>query len=268
MTVRGKLAWLAYRMWRGLFPRDLTYIFVLAHARSGSNLTGHILMSHPRIVGMGEHGAVYKTQRDMDRLAGRAHFHQRQVIPQPFVVDQMTHGNATPELKLLARSDVRLIFLIRQPTGSIASLMQFPNVTLETARAYYTQRLDGLCTIAEAVATADSAYFLTYERLTGSPDSTLKSLSGFLGLTEPLSSQYRDFGLTQMPATDKIHSGKISEPREWPELSGIDECWDMYNRANEIISRACSRNTDGERGIRENSEQKKAAQYRSRLGQE
>lgn len=222
----------------------MTYIFLLAHARAGSNLMGHILMSHPQVVGMGERRGVYKTQTDMYRLAAQSHFHQRQMIPRPFVVDQITDGEWTPELALLVRSDVRLIFLIRQPVGAISSLMQFPKTTLETARRYYIRRLDELCSIAEVVAAPDSAYFLTYERLTSSPNRVLDSLTGFLGLSEPLSPEYRDFGLANLPASDKIHLGKISKPREWPELSGMDECWNLYNRANGTLSRACSLNIE------------------------
>jgi len=206
-------------------PRAL---LILGHMRSGSTLLLHLLVNHPRIAGLGERNAIYLGPHDFGRLALRA----RLARPQPlarlrYVADQLNHNHLTPRLELFADPRLCLLFLVRRPGPSLASLLELTRTyyepwSVERAVDYYVERLDALARYAgtlsaAAAGTAGRAAFLTYEELTERPTETLASLQSFLDLdSEPAFSetyQVHDFTGTRGDPSANIRSGRIERPR-------------------------------------------------------
>ena len=203
-------------------------LLLLGHMRSGSTLLLHLLVNHPQIAGLGERNAIYLGPHDFGRLALRA----RLARPQPlarlrYVTDQLNHNHLTPHPELFAHPRLRLLFLVRRPEPSLASLLDLTRThyepwSVERTVDYYVERLGALARYAgtspsAAASILERAAFLTYEELTDRPGQTLASLQSFLDMdTEPAFSEtYRvhDFTGTRGDPSENIRSGRIGRPR-------------------------------------------------------
>lgn len=96
--------------------------------RSGSTLLHHLLINHPEITGYGERNAVYTSTQDFNRLRVDVYAHQSQMFRQLFqwhryVADQMNHNHLLASEALLNHPHVCTIFLIREPSVAIASMV-------------------------------------------------------------------------------------------------------------------------------------------------
>src|SRR6478735_5024629 len=132
-------------------------VLVLGHMRSGSTLLLHILLSHPTIAGLGERNATYASSADLSRLVVATALARRQPFaPFRYVVDQINHSRFTPEFTVLNHPRVRLLFLVREPAGTIASLLELTRKhyepwPLERAVDYYVERLTTLARYARSI---------------------------------------------------------------------------------------------------------------------
>jgi len=196
-------------------------LLVLGHMRSGSTLLLHLLMTHPQIAAVGERNAVYRRRADLATLAlvsRRARGPARR--PLRYVADQVNHNHLTPQLALLRDARVRVLFLLRRPEPTLASLLEMSrrfyddSWTLERAADYYVTRLKFLQAAAAALGGAPSAATLTYEGLTTQPHAALARLGSFLGLDSPLSARYATHGFTGQRGDPgpRIGAGEVLPP--------------------------------------------------------
>lgn len=122
-------------------------LLLLAHMRSGSSLLHHLLVSHPDVIGCGERNAAYASVRDLERLRVDAYARQGGLLRvHRYVTDQINHDRFGVSEEVLTDARVRVIFLIRAPGASIASMVHvlgrlYPGVTVDGSAAYYTERL-------------------------------------------------------------------------------------------------------------------------------
>jgi hypothetical protein len=206
-------------------------VLVLGHMRSGSTLLLHILLSHPAISGMGERNATYSTNADLARLVIATRVARRQPFARfRYVVDQLNHDRFTPAPAVLQHSRVRLLFLIREPRGSIASLLELTRTYYEPwplARAvdYYVERLGTLARYARSIDRPERAAFLTYQDVTERSRQSLTSLASFLGTEPPFSDTYPVHGFTGRRGDpgQVISAGRIIQSRTHdlpPEADG------------------------------------------------
>ena len=176
-------------------------VWLLGHMRSGSTLLMHLLSSHPQILGAGERNAPYSSERDLRRLAVDAAYTRRQFFRHhAYVVDQINHNRFLTAVDLLDHPQVYRIFLVREPRGALASMVEvlgrFYGMTLEEAVDYYLERLSALAGYAQSAAEKSRSFFLTYDELVKRPRPVLRRLQSFLLLATPLPETYRLFEFT------------------------------------------------------------------------
>lgn len=247
---RGHIARGAFAIWRRAWNPNWRYLFVLGHMRSGSTLLSHILMSSASVAGIGERNSTYLDDSDFPRLAMHAHFRRLLMVPRKFVLDQINHNRMTPDLRLLEREDVHLVFLIRDPGASIASMTDVLGKLYGTDAAaasdYYLDRLPYLARIADQVATPERAFFLTYDDLVMRTEATLGALTNFLDLPQPLKPDYRIFRFTgrRGDPSATIKSGSIAAPTARAPLDFAEELnstlWRAYRETSETLLSRCT----------------------------
>lgn len=165
------------------------YLFVLAPMRSGSTLLTFLLCSHPEILGYGETHVVYDAPAKLDELAARVcRAHGLERLASRYVLDKLLHDGLLRRPEVLEGVDLTCLFLLREPRRTIQSIVHQLDSTLDDAFGYYRERLASLEAYARIFPRRT---FVTYEELTGDPERTLARLTAFLGLSTPLSPEYR-----------------------------------------------------------------------------
>jgi hypothetical protein len=190
---------------------------ILGHMRSGSTLLLHLLQSHPEVAALGERNRTYVHGSDFSRLVIDTRLaQQRPLRPLAYVADQINHNRFTPVAQLLTQRRVRVLFLLRRPSPTIASLLELSrryysdSWTPTRAVDYYCERLAGLERLAASLRRRQAA-FLTYETLTTQPEPLLQRLSAFLRLTPSLGTDYPQQRYTRAsgdPGT-RIRAGRV-----------------------------------------------------------
>ncbi len=202
------------------------YLFLLGTMRSGSTLLASILCSHPGILGYGETHVVYDGPGKLGELETRvcrAHGIGPDEIGERRVLDKLLHDGLLRDPRVLDGADLTCLFLLREPRRTIQSLVHQLGSTLDDAFSYYRGRLGTLESYARAFS---RTAFLTYEDLVADPELTLAGLTAFLGLSPPLTAEYRLQPLHGVKGvgdrSEAIRAGRIlANPRELP--AGIAE---------------------------------------------
>jgi hypothetical protein len=178
-------------------------LLLLGHMRSGSTLLLHLLMTNPEVSALGERGAVYASSADFARLAIAARIARRSPFRRlRYVVDQVNHNQLTPNGLLLRDPRVRILFLLRRPEPTIASILElyrahYPQAwSASQAVDYYVQRLRALMELGESLVSPICAALITYEVLTDLPRETLEALRLFLGLEHGFTQTYGTYSFT------------------------------------------------------------------------
>lgn len=223
-------------------------LLVLGHMRSGSTLLLHLLLSHPQIAGLGERGASYRSVTDLGRLAIATRLRRRMPLrPLRYVADQVNHSRFTPNVSLLEDPRVRLLFLVRHPAASLASLLDLTRTYYEpwsVAQAvdYYVERVDSLAGYARSERVRSHGAFVTYEDLTERTQETLSCLQFFLGTEPNFEPTYRlqDFTGKRGDPGANIASGRVrrAAPKNTSELPAqeVERAMRSYRRCLEVMS--------------------------------
>ena len=205
-------------------------VLVLGHMRSGSTLLLHILLSHPSIAGLGERNAMYASGADLSRLVFSTMLARRSPFARfRYVVDQINHSRFTPEPSVLHHPRVRLLFLIREPLGTIASLLELTRKhyepwPVERAVGYYVERVSTLTQYARSITQPERTAFLTYEDVTERSTESLSGLAAFLGTETPFPETYpvHDFTGRRGDPGPVISGGRIVQARTHSLPMGSD----------------------------------------------
>jgi hypothetical protein len=108
-----------------------------------------------------------------------------------YLLDKVLHETHLPDLAMLAaRTDLRIVMMVRAPAGNIASLRKM-FAGKGDADDYYQKRFAELSALVDRIPPGTPFHALSYEALTADPDRELKRLSAFLGLGTPLSRNYQ-----------------------------------------------------------------------------
>jgi hypothetical protein len=226
-------------------------LLLLGHMRSGSTLLLHLLMTNPEISAVGERGVVYASRADLARLALATRAMQLAPFRRlRYVADQVNHNHLTPSSSLLQHPRVRVLFLLRRPEDTVASIVQLYRVHYEqpwsTSRAvaYYVERMAALAKLGESLADVERAALIRYETLTQSPQPTLEALRLFLGLQQGFSQTYETHSFTGSHGDPGPHiaAGRIlthRQPEPHVDLSQaqLQQITEAYVRCNEALAR-------------------------------
>ncbi|HET7098053.1 MAG TPA: sulfotransferase [Casimicrobiaceae bacterium] len=198
---------------------DGAFLFVVSHMRSYSSLLCHILGSHPEISGYSEAHQSYFGRNDLDRLARIVRENTGEATLGRLLLDKVLHNGREIAADILRRPDVRCVFLLRKPRDAMASIVNMAHKLRHTgdfsdpARVvvYYADRLARMEQYGAQVA--GRGFFVESERLLDETTVVLARLEQWLGLSEPLSPEYRTYRYTGLPGhgdpSPHIRAGKV-----------------------------------------------------------
>jgi len=181
-----------------------SYIFVVSHMRSFSTLLCHILGSHNDISGYVETHLSYFGRIDLWQLKRKVRETTDEPVVSKYLLDKMLHNYIHIDPSILARPNVKILFLVRNATDTLKSILNLfvgqlsrgPITCAEDALAYYAKRLQKIEQYSAQVGR--NARFLESEMLLEATDAALDGLSQWLDLSEGLSANYRTFKYTSL----------------------------------------------------------------------
>jgi hypothetical protein len=232
-----------------------SFILVVSHMRSFSSVLCHILGSHPEISGYGEAQQPYRGRIDLDRLARTVRGQMGDARLGRFVLDKILHNHLEIAPGVLARPDVRCLFLLREPRDTVPSIVNMvrslrhdgPLADPEQAAGYYVGRVAQIEHYSALPGL--NAVFVDAARLVDDTDAVLAGLSRWLGLASPLLPEYRTFPLTGRPrhgdTSPNIRAGKVIKDadlrrRDQPIIPIPDAALERASRAHAACHAALS----------------------------
>jgi hypothetical protein len=166
--------------------------------------------------------------------------------PHPrYVLDKVVHTRLLPpeHSALLAGERFKVIFLLREPAGTAASLARvMPNMDGRRALEFYIHRAEALEMIAADLTPRKECFFLDHSQLVGCTRPVLDELQAYLELPEPLSEQYHVTSLTgRFGVGDKsqeISAGRVLKPKQASSQPTVDLPADLLAKAR-LAYEAC-----------------------------
>lgn len=204
------------------------YLFILSHMRSRSSVLSHVLGSNSEICGYSELQQSYTGRLDLLRMRAEIHREAKCSLSNKFMLDKLLHDHCFVSDDLLELAKPKIVFLIREPEGTIKSMIDLGQRTgdkayLDPGRVgqYYCSRLSSLERYADKVA--GEYFFIDANDVVDNTDAVLASLSTWLGLQTPLDKHYssfRDTGKRQRgDSSDNIKVGVIKRTEEHPNIN-------------------------------------------------
>jgi hypothetical protein len=206
------------------------YIFVVSHMRSFSSLLCHILGSHREISGYAETHQSYLGRIDLHQLKRTVQETTGAPALGKYVLDKILHNNNHIAPSVLTRSDVKVLFLVRQAEDTMRSILTMTHAlghmwlnNPEQVLDYYVNRLQQIENYSAQLER--NALFVEAEKLIDDTDTVLNGLARWLDLEEPLTANYRTFKFTGAAGygdpSQNIMSGKVvnnAEDRHRPYI--------------------------------------------------
>lgn len=200
-------------------------LLLLSHMRSGSSLISHILGSHPQIAGYSERHKAYRDTLDV--LLARAEILgdseiSTQTDKPLYIFDKVLHNTIPLCSRVLNNQRTTILVSVREPLSTLASCSRLAELDPDMAcfaeplyaADYYVQRLAFLNKQLLLLRTPPVVLFS--EALFLEPAPTLEVLTKALGLTAPLTSEYKKFRYTGRPgfgdSGNAIRTGKVITP--------------------------------------------------------
>lgn len=194
---------------------------MLSHMRSYSSLLGHILGSHPEIIGHRERHRSYENARQL--LLFRYHmFVDNRRAGKGFVFDKLLHNHCRISDPILQRPDLRLFVVLRRPEPTMKSILHMGRKKGENSgfgdpkwvSQYYCERLRQI--VDEVRRSPRPVGFLFAEDVVERTDEVLEAMRKWLGLSAPLQRDYQIFFDTGSRSrgdwSDRIRKGTVLPP--------------------------------------------------------
>jgi hypothetical protein len=219
--------------------------------RSGSSLLSQILISNPEVCGIGETFTKYYSDQDFIKVIANVHFSLRQLsVKETYIFDKILHPHLLVNQDILNDDDIYIIFLIREPKGSLSSMLKlFPDWTEERAYKYYTTRLEKLQEYAKLKEDKSQKMFITYEQICGHENQVIfQMFQQMLQVQHPFTEKYKILRTTGRMFTGdpsaNLKAGKIIKKqsnKNRPEISGdlLDKAQAYFNQCYEDLSKSC-----------------------------
>ncbi len=141
-----------------------------------------------------------------------------------YFFDKILHNNMFINEHILCSEQVDVIFLLREPQRSLASISKLkPHWNHKQVLGYYLRRLAKLETYAKLMNSKERSFFLTHDQLLHKTELVFKSLQNFLQVQQPFSEEYEILPTTGMrfigDQSERIKSGRIIRYNQIPEIS-------------------------------------------------
>lgn len=172
------------------------FVFILAHMRSGSSLLTRILSAHQEICGYGELHLDYSKKSDFQAAIGKLLFREypfMQFGNERYALDKLLHNYQleTSQISLLTDVPSRIIFLLREPHGTLASQISVLGQSEAEAIDYYVSRLAYLETCVRHLSQEAPCLYLSYSQILNQTEITFQALQNFLELSSQLTEDYK-----------------------------------------------------------------------------
>jgi hypothetical protein len=233
------------------------HLLLLSHMRSFTSMLSHILGSHPEICGASELYQPYHDRRDLLKMRYKAYWYSDQKAKVRYFFDKVLFNEFPISDRVLNLPDVKIVFMIRKPAPTIASLVrlaaefgaksEFLEKCIDPAHCcdLYVERLRILS--EHCMALDKPAVYFDAEDLMDRTDVILGAIRDELGLREPLSEHYRTFRHTGEGGGDmseRIKSGRInrSESHRYDVIipeSPLARAEHAYEQARTLIRERC-----------------------------
>lgn len=241
---------LAFTCWKLLtINKKETYLFLIAHPRSGSSLFMHILTSNKEICGFGEYLSAYKNSCDLQKAAFDIRRKTNTLFKRKkYVANQVNHLSVTPSEILLKTNNVKIIFLIRKPKETLSSLAVLAKkknsgMSHTELAQIYKNRLKEIQVLAKQIPNTNWIY-VTYIDLVEHSKEILKKTTQFLNLKQSLSSQYAIQKYTQVwgDPSKNIKAGEIIKTQS-PQIifseTILQSCEKIYLETVKVLQNNC-----------------------------
>jgi hypothetical protein len=183
--------------------------------RSGSSLFTHILNSNPEIIGYGETHITYNSLVDLKSLQFKVYWQLKDAKMQhEYILDKILHDHKILDVSILRSPNVYVIFLIREPSSTLPSILNIkPHWSEKKALDYYCQRLETLVDYGNIVADSQRCFLLTYDQLINDSESIFLALQHFLKTAAGFSEEYQVLKTTGKrgigDSSENIKAGRI-----------------------------------------------------------
>lgn len=166
-------------------------VFFVAVPRSGSTLLYDLAAWNegpPRqVVGYGENGASYRSDRDIRRLRIRTMLYLRRRKLPTYVADKLVQSKYRIADAVLTDANCYFVFIDRARVDVVASLGRKLSLGEAEAEALYQQRSAELFSMKSLAVNQLS---VSYEHLMADPETELGRISDFLELEQGLTTRY------------------------------------------------------------------------------
>ena len=183
-TVYGTLGLGFSLVWR---PKR---VFLLSHMRAGSSLLTQVIANNQDVDGFGELHLAYREPRHLWGLNGKVIWFRKMARPRStFVIDKILHDHLLSPDDFHRMNDVEAMFLVREPSETLASLVASFGLPQAEALDYFVMRLRTLVDFAES-RPPRAAIALTYDELINRTGDSFALIERLLGLSTPLEERY------------------------------------------------------------------------------
>jgi hypothetical protein len=212
----------------GRVYRDLDTLFLVSHMRGFTSLLSHLLGSHPEVSGYFESHASYHEVTDLLKLRATLDATDGLSGNEKWIVDKLLNIELEISDAILAREDVSLLFMLREPRATLKSLIATRErygwrLDRNEAETYYFTRLQQIAALARRAA---GGYYLDAEAIVDDTGHALAQLSRALRLSTPLQPNFETRSMTAKLGlgcpSDYIKQGRIVREREHYDEIDID----------------------------------------------
>jgi hypothetical protein len=177
--------------------------------RSGSSLLTHLLITNPDIIGYGETHIQYNSEADFKRLMCQAYWYSQEFrkvehlqnlrMNHKYILDKVLHDNKFTNEDFLKSENIYVIFLLREPDRTLASMLdQKPHWQESDAVSYYNKRLASLIRYAQIINDPARTLLTTYEQIVNESNRVFTGLHSFLDTSQGFSEEYKILKSTGM----------------------------------------------------------------------
>ncbi len=202
-------------------PMPAKHVLLISHMRSNSSVLSHLIGSNPEVSGYYEMHMGYYSWKSLYRQKLKFMQSNPDKALTPVFYDKVLHNEHKVKSSVVDRDNVRAIFMVRDPLETVSSLVKLyqkvePNhecASYQGAQEYYLERLAEIKKLYLSLDNKDHVLCLEANQVRNETEATLAKVSKFIGLKQPLSSNYEIFDKTGSEkfgdSSTNIYSGKV-----------------------------------------------------------
>lgn len=234
-----------------IFPSN--HLLLISHMRANTTLIGHLIGSHDEFSGYYEMHIGYYSWKSLVNQKIVFHQSHRSSPVTKFYFDKILHSEHYIEHDVMKKSNVNVMFTIREPQETIASIVklyrkQHPNddfTSVDYAARYYIERLCEIAEIAKKLVDDDIPYFY-YDAATvvENTEILLNKIARYLNVDKSFPLKYKTFTKTGEKiygdSSPYIFSGKVVKKKRMATEVDIDplllqRCLYVYNNCRNYL---------------------------------